>query len=92
MRKLLIVPGILAMTCMSGSAFAQTRATNGGTAALLSPVTAIGSPTIGVNVGVIPQVAVLNSGFSGNQNATNQQSNAGSVGIGGTNSAVGGRR
>ena len=44
MKKLLIVPAILAMSCMSGSAFAQRTATavqNTG-----SGVTALGSPTV----------------------------------------------
>ena len=50
MRKLLIVPAILAMTSMSGGAFAQVRAINGGTQANGSGTFAIGSPTIGVNV------------------------------------------
>ena len=44
MRKLLIVPAILAMSCMSGSAFAQRTAVavqNTG-----SPVIATNSPTV----------------------------------------------
>jgi hypothetical protein len=88
MRKLLIVPAILAMSCMSGSAFAQ-RASTGATTAIGSPVGTIGSPVIQTNVGVIPQISVLNFGGSGNQNANSQQSNQGSIGIGGNSGALG---
>jgi hypothetical protein len=88
MRKLLIVPAILAMSCMSGSAFAQ-RASTGATTATGSPVGTIGSPVIQTNVGVIPQISVLNFGGSGNQNANSQQSNQGSIGIGGNSGALG---
>jgi hypothetical protein len=88
MRKLLIVPAILAMASVSGSAFAQ-RASTGATTAIASPVGTVGSPVIGVNVGVIPQVAVLNFGGSGNQNANLQQSNQGAIGIGGNSAALG---
>jgi hypothetical protein len=94
MRKLLIVPAILAMTCMSGSAFAQRNTQNAG-----SPVTAngstvvpIGSPVTQLNVGVVPQISVLNRNGSGNQAATLQQSNQGNVGITGGNGGAQGVR
>ncbi len=88
MRKLLIVPVILAMASESGSAFAQ-RASTGATTATGSPVGTIGSPVIQTNVGVIPQISVLNFGGSGNQNANSQQGNQGAIGIGGNSSAQG---
>ena len=45
MRKLLIVPAILAMTCMSGSAFAQ-RSPRPPSLLMVAPTTALASPTI----------------------------------------------
>jgi hypothetical protein len=95
MRKLLIVPAILAMTCMSGSAFAQRNLAVQNTG---SPVSADGStvvpvlsPALGVNAALNAQISALNSRGSGNQNNTNQQATAGSVGISGGNSISQGR-
>jgi hypothetical protein len=76
MKKLLIVSAILATGSLSGSAFAQhfTSASN-------SPTIVVGSPVIGVNVGVVNQIQVLSN--SSTQNASVLQGNTGSIGIGG---------
>ncbi len=92
MRKLLIVPAILAMSCMSGSAFAQRTAvavqnTGSPVTATDSPAVAIVSPTIGANGNINAQASALNFFGSGNQSQTSQQAAQGNVGISGGNSA-----
>jgi hypothetical protein len=84
MRKLLIVPAILAMTC--GSAFAQRIVTTvpvtgnvGNGSASVNTL----SPVAGANGAVNTQVSTLNILGSGNQSNTSQQSTAGAVGING---------
>ena len=89
MRKLLIVPAILAMTC---SAFAQgvrvPVAISGGTQANGSNSIAVLSPNVGANANLTGQLSLLNFGGSGNQTSSPQQVNQGSVGIGGNNAAI----
>ncbi len=92
MKKLLVVPAILAMTCMSGSAFAQRTAvavqnTGSPVTATNSPAVAIVSPTIGANGNINAQASALNFFGSGNQSQTSQQAAQGNVGISGGNSA-----
>ena len=92
MRKLLIVPAILAMTFMSGSAFAQrtavaTQNTGSPVTATNSPAIAVVSPTIGANGNINAQASFLNAFGSGNQSQTSQQAAQGNVGISGGNSA-----
>ncbi|MFO1125929.1 MAG: hypothetical protein U1E25_12100 [Methylocystis sp.] len=92
MKKLLIVPAVLAMTCLSGSAFAQRTAvavqnTGSGVTATNSPAIAVVSPTVGLNGNVNAQASFLNAFGSGNQSQTSQQAAQGNVGISGGNSA-----
>ena len=92
MKKLLVVPAILAMSCMSGSAFAQRTAvavqsTGSPVTATNSPAVAIVSPTIGANGNINAQASALNFFGSGNQSQTSQQAAQGNVGISGGNSA-----
>ena len=92
MRKLLIVPAILAMTCMSGSAFAQRTAvavqnTGSPVTATDSPTVSVLSPVVGLNGNLNAQASVGNAFGSGNQSQTSQQAAQGNVGISGGNSA-----
>ena len=91
MRKLLIVPAILAMTCMSGSAFAQrsvaVQNTGSPVIAADSPAVSVLSPTVGLNGNINAQASALNFFGSGNQSQTSQQAAQGNVGISGGNSA-----
>ncbi len=92
MKKLLVVSAILAMSCMSGSAFAQrtataVQATGSPVTATNSPAIAVVSPTIGANGNINAQASVLNFFGSGNQSQTSQQAAQGNVGISGGNSA-----
>ncbi len=92
MKKLLVVPAILAMSCMSGSAFAQRTAvavqnTGSPVTATNSPAIAVVSPTIGANGNINAQASALNFFGSGNQSQTSQQAAQGNVGISGGNSA-----
>ena len=92
MKKLLIVPAILAMSCMSGSAFAQRTATavqNTGSpvTATNSPTVSVLSPVVGLNGNLNAQASIGNAFGSGNQSQTSQQATQGNVGISGGNSA-----
>ena len=92
MRKLLIVPAILAMSCMSGSAFAQRTAvavqnTGSGVTATNSPTVSVLSPVVGLNGNLSAQASIGNAFGSGNQSQTSQQAAQGNVGISGGNSA-----
>ncbi len=91
MKKLLIVPAILAMTALSGSAFAQRVNQGNGspTTANGSGVAAIGSPIVGNNIAVPLNISVLTNG--NNQNNGVGQGNTGTIGIGATSSFVGSR-
>jgi hypothetical protein len=91
MRKLLIVPAIVAFASMSGGAFAQGVHTTaagvvGGTIATGSPVAVAGSPNVGVNVGIPIQASILTANNS--QRQTLQQGNTQSIGIGGAQSFI----
>ena len=89
MRKLLVVPAILAVTCVSGSAFAQRGVQNTGSpvTAFGSPVVTLGSPVVGANGNINAQASIGNAFGSGNQSQTSQQAAQGNVGISGGNSA-----
>jgi hypothetical protein len=93
MRKLLVVPAILAMTCMSGSAFAQrggsvaVQNTGSPVTATNSPTVSVLSPTVGANGNINAQASIGNAFGSGNQSQTSQQAAQGNVGISGGNSA-----
>jgi hypothetical protein len=92
MRKLLIVPAILAMTSLSGSAFAQhvgdtvgIVGTGSGTLCALCAVGNTGNINQG-NASASGNLAGLNVG---GQSTTTQQSNFGDIGIGASSNFVG---
>jgi hypothetical protein len=83
MRKLWIVPAVLAMASVSGSAFAQRVSSTSGNTGNGSAAISVGNPIVQTNIAVAPQISVLNSGGSGNQTGNSLQGNLGSIGING---------
>ncbi len=90
MKKLLIVPAILAMSAFSGSALAQRTtsiaSTQGANTATSSPVAVIGSPQTQTNIAVPLNISVLTS--NNNQNNSVGQGNLGTIGIGSTGAGI----
>ncbi len=89
MKKLLIVPAIIAMTAFSGSAFAQRTQVNVGTStqgantAVASPVANVASGQIQQNNSAQGNASFLTLGNS--QNNSNSQATLGLSGIGSNN-------